>query len=319
MYLISARNVNDAFPQAMSLIKTVGVPGPSRNGSVIYVPKPVITQYSYPTERVVFSRERDANPFFHFMEGLWMLGGKCGLDFIGQFNSQMKEYANPYGVFDGAYGGRWRYHFGHDQLNRIIDLLKKDPHTRRAVLTMWDGALDLGRDSLDIPCNTHAYLTISDHKLNMTVCCRSNDAIWGAYGANVVHMSMMMEVVASLIGCGVGTYYQLSNNLHIYPGVKNHAELLNVRPYPDPYESGLLTHPLVNEPKSWFQEVGVFLSGPGEDGKYSNFIFSKVANPMYLAWQAYKRKDYPLAREFCMEISDQAWRESCRFWIDRRS
>ena len=33
-------------------------------------------------------------------------------------------------------------------------------------------------------------------KLCMTVCNRSNDMLWGAYGANVVHMSMLQEFVA---------------------------------------------------------------------------------------------------------------------------
>jgi hypothetical protein len=37
---------------------------------------PVVTCYSAPTQRVLFSPMRDANPFFHLMEALWMLAGR---------------------------------------------------------------------------------------------------------------------------------------------------------------------------------------------------------------------------------------------------
>jgi hypothetical protein len=52
--------------------------------------------------------------------------------------------------------------------------------------------------------------------LDLTVCCRSNDAIWGAHGANAVHFSVLQEYLAARIGVGVGTMYQWSNNYHAY-------------------------------------------------------------------------------------------------------
>ena len=48
----------------------------------------------------------------------------------------------------------------------------------------------------EIPCNTAIYFKVREGKLNMTVSNRSNDVIWGTFGANVVHMSILQEYVA---------------------------------------------------------------------------------------------------------------------------
>lgn len=318
MYQISARNVNDAFFQGMELIRAVGQNGTSRNGPVICVPEPVATTYALPNERVLFHPERDANPFFHFMEGLWMLDGRSDSAFVSQFNSRMNEYANGDGKFDGAYGDRWRYHFGYDQLITVADMLKSCPDTRRAVLTMWNGFCDLGRDSLDLPCNTHAYFLRQGDALNMTVCCRSNDAVWGAYGANAVHMSMLLEVMAAMVGCKVGNYVQFSNNLHIYPEVKNHRKLMGMDPCRDPYKDGLIKFKLVQDATTWFDDLRQFMERPVLFRSNKNPLFHCVARPMYLAWESYKAGDLGLALYWCDDIEDQAWSLACRQWIERR-
>jgi thymidylate synthase len=52
--------------------------------------------------------------------------------------------------------------------------------------------------------------------LDLTVLCRSNDVVWGAYGANAVHFSVLQEYLAGRIGVDVGVMYQFSNNYHGY-------------------------------------------------------------------------------------------------------
>ena len=319
MYLILARNVNDAFFQGMRLLLHNGIDGTSRNVRVIYLPEPVATTYTRPNERVLFCPERDANPFFHFMEGLWMLGGRMDCGFVAQFNGRMREYANDVGDLDGAYGYRWRIHFGYDQLQTLISMLKNDPNTRRAVLSMWDGYVDLGRSSLDIPCNTHAYFSRRGNKLNMTVCCRSNDAVWGAYGANAVHMSMLLEVMAAMVGCEVGDYVQFSNNLHVYPEVKNHRKLMGMDPCNDRYKDGLIKFKLVHDPKTWFADLRQFVTHPNTFERSENPLFYHVAAPMYQAWTAHKAGSYDTALAWCEEVEDQAWSLACRQWIERRA
>ena len=48
-------------------------------------------------------------------------------------------------------------------------------------------------------------LKIKNGRLQMTVHCRSNDIIWGTYGANAVHFSILQEYVAARIGVDLGT------------------------------------------------------------------------------------------------------------------
>jgi thymidylate synthase len=215
MDVIRARNVNGAYRQGIALLRRKGELQQSRAGEVLVVPNPVTTIYQRPMERVLFDPGRDANPFFHLGEALWMLAGRNDATWLNRFVKDFSSrFAEEDGHQHGAYGFRWRVHFemegggppsgwfcGPDQLETIIELLKRDPTDRRIVLTMWDPVADLAANKKDIPCNTHAYLRVRQQVdpqsvglmpvLDITVCCRSNDAIWGAYGANAVHFSVL--------------------------------------------------------------------------------------------------------------------------------
>jgi len=82
---------------------------------------------------------------------------------------------------------------------------------------MWDEFVDLGHIGKDVPCNTVAtFQRGTKGELNLVVFCRSNDIIWGCYGANAVHFSFLLEYMALWIGCPVGTYTQVSVNWHAY-------------------------------------------------------------------------------------------------------
>lgn len=157
-----------------------------------------------------------------------MLAGQNRVEWLLQFNSQFGQFAEDDGTQYGAYGYRWRKHHGFDQLSALVTALEK-VNNRRAVLQMWDAVYDMGESRKDVPCNTHAYFYNDGNKLDMTVCCRSNDMIWGAYGANVVHFSILQELIASELGVAQGKYYQMSNNFHLYtelgPGAKMLAKL----------------------------------------------------------------------------------------------
>ena len=79
MKVIRARNVHEALPEAVRYLALYGVEAESRNGKVLLAPEPVTTVYERPKERVLFWPQRDANPFFHFYEGLWMLDAPLAL------------------------------------------------------------------------------------------------------------------------------------------------------------------------------------------------------------------------------------------------
>lgn len=230
MHVIDVRNVNDALPEGIRYLQQHGVKRDSRNGPVIVAPGPVSTVYRNPMERVILSPTRDANPFFHAYEALWMLTGRNDVAGPAHILKSFAQFSDDGKTFHGAYGKRWRSHFPLgvdqnplprevlplDQLPPIIEALKRNHDDRRCVLQMWDPSVDLGRVGKDVPCNQSAVFMINDGRLDMTVFCRSNDMIWGAYGANAVHFSFLLEYMALKIGVPPGVYTQVSVNFHAY-------------------------------------------------------------------------------------------------------
>lgn len=326
--VISVRNVNDALSEGLEYLLKHGVEAPSRNGTVIVAPNPVMTEYEKPCERVLFSLVRKANPFFHLMEALWMLSGRNDIGFPCMFNKNFINYSDDGAFQHGAYGHRWRAAFGHDQLDWIVSELINRPTSRRAVLAMWDGGADplmVRKNGVDVPCNTHAYFDIQNGCLNMTVCNRSNDVIWGAYGANAVHFSILQEYLATRLGVVVGVYRQMSNNFHVYTDVYPRRTLeamaaesrelnyyasqtLPVRPYP------LME---ANNTGAWDAQVRAFINNPSlVRGNLSDLFFSRVAYHVYKAW--YDRKTgngNGLDSAAAIEAKD--WRLACIQWIQQ--
>ena len=223
MWINQARNVCEALPKTIAHLLTYGVEENSRAGPVIVAPHPIMTITKHPRERVLFNYKRDANPFFHLAEAIWMLAGRYDAKFLDMFVKTFSaQYAEADGALHDAYGFRWRHGVGFDQLDHVVDKLVLNQFDRQCVIQMWDasGAFeDLRGEWKGRPCNTHAYLRINNHKLDLTVCCRSNDMLWGAHGANAVHFSILQEYLAARIDVDIGAMYQLSNNAHVYTSV----------------------------------------------------------------------------------------------------
>lgn len=235
MHVLDVLTVNDALPAGLAYLANEGRRANSRNGAVLVAPGPVATVYKRPTGRVLFDPVRDINPFFHLFEALWIIQGRQDVGFLKLFNSKMAEYSDNGYTFHAAYGHRLRYAQGFDQIEAAVNLLKKDPDSRRAVLQIWDASSDY-RDSKDLPCNDMIFLRINEGALDLTVANRSNDVIWGAYGTNAVQFSILQEYIAALLGVGIGTYTQISHNYHVY------TDLPYWKQWSQRYSSGGMTH-----------------------------------------------------------------------------
>lgn len=330
MHVIRARNVHQAIPEAMRYMRLHGCPENSRNGQVLRAPGPVTTAYEEPRERVEFHPTRDSNPFFHFMESLWMLAGRRDVAWVQQFNSNIGRYSDDGETFHGAYGHRWRYHFKQDQLLAAISELVRNPESRRVVVQMWDARSDLGREGKDLPCNTNIYFARSTGgALDMTVCNRSNDIVWGCYGANAVHMSFLHEFMAVACRMPVGTYYQVSNNWHLY--VEPHLILMNQladeapdppSKRPCPYEAGTVSpgRLVTIAWDRWLDDLQMFVDHDGTMGTADPF-FRRDAIPMIRAWKVFKTDSpnrHDEAIQICSGIQSSDWRLACTQWIERR-
>tara|TARA_R100001443_G_scaffold89198_4_gene95680 strand:- start:2222 stop:3262 length:1041 start_codon:yes stop_codon:yes gene_type:complete len=331
MKVINARNVNDALLLGIDLFndKTNYRVQESRNGDTYEAIDPVTTVYNHPWERVCLITERDANPFFHYIEGLWMLAGRKDLKPLTFFVNSMKDFSDDGKTLWGAYGWRWRDYFHKDQLDIIITMLKTNPDDRRCVLQMWDANKDLNRQGKDVPCNTNIYFKVRDNRLHMTVCNRSNDMLWGAYGANVVHMSMLQEYIASMIGVSMGVYRQVSDSFHVYLNpvwdkVKDiEIDIYTQREVKNPYDSLDEHVALITDCDSFDRELKRFFNiNPMDfdvvDYGWQNAAFIDIAIPMMQCYAAYKIGEFDYAYEKAGNIKAHDWKKACLEWIRKR-
>jgi hypothetical protein len=338
MRVIRARNVHRALPLGLQMLNSYGRQSPSRYGDVIVCETPVTTVYSRPMERVLFYPERDANPFLHLFESLWMMAGRRDVKFIEQFASRMASFSDDGETFHGAYGFRWFYHFGFDQLERIENLLRYKRGSRRAILQIWDCTVDLqeNEEGRDLPCNDLVHFQINDDRLDMTVFCRSNDIIWGCYGTNAVHFSVLQEYMAARLNCEIGQYWQISDNFHAYvntlepvAGLADLADYYKTQRVRSPYEydevdgeTAVRWYPMVRDPATWREELLTFLENPYGTGVGRNPFFNDVARWLYMAHHAYKLKENPLRFEDAISLARHCqasdWRLACIEWLERR-
>jgi len=346
----NARNVNSALAKGIALIEEHGVTESSRNGPVRRIQQPVSTVYKKPAECVLFAPWRDANPFFHVIEAMWMIAGREDLAPLIQYVSTFGQFSDDGGkTMPAAYGKRWHGWDGGydheyegswgDQLDWVVSRLSRDVTDRRTVINMWDPAVDPRRadnGGKDIPCNLNALPYVTNGALNITVSCRSNDMVLGAYGANAVHFSFLLQYLAGRLGLDVGEYTQHSNNFHVYDSsiVSNEWSV-------DPYEAGEVTPmPLFyqwdntvipDEAREVFirHDLAVFF----DEGAYAAAqmcrwpFLSKIVIPMALAHKHWKgKKGVPKTEdnfEGALDILGQMpagndWRRAAEEWISRR-
>ena len=359
MHIIQARNVHEAYVGGLRLLREYGETGTmvARDGQpdteLIVVPSPVVTITERPQERVLHLGYRDANPFFHLFESLWMLGGRDDATFLNQFVRDFGDrFAQP-GTdrIHGAYGRRWRSWFDKsgvvgiertkiDQLEEAVRLLRAEPTSRQVVIQMWDAEQDLGVESLrDRPCNTQVYLRVRRHQsnidkwgnlnatlqedrdvLDLTVTCRSNDVVWGAHGANAVQFSVLQEYLAARIGIGVGRMYQFSNNYHGYRSVLERVAWTQAVALVDnPYERGTVSvTPMFTSPDKIDEDLAGILGPTPLSHIYHNDWFRTVAVPMLGAHMWWRRGDVDTAMRLISDVSATDWRLAAQQWIQRR-
>ena len=236
MFVFEITDPNDGLREVLGSLVENGITQSSRNGPVLRFPRPVCLQYNHPQRRLLTSPIRDANPFFHLFETMWMFAGRAEIQPLLVYNPGMAQYSDDGSKLRGtAYGERWRNYPGWgDQILKATDALRGNPDDRRVVLSMWDPR-ELGETGKDFACNLQVIFNTrpnpdsSQPLLDMTVTNRSNDLIYGAMGSNLFHFSMLLEYVALHSNLAVGTYYQVSSNLHLYTENKVAARCLEQR------------------------------------------------------------------------------------------
>lgn len=120
-----------------------------------------------------------------------------------------------------------------DQLVVLIEGLKKDPNSRRHILSAWNVA-DLDQMALP-PCHVMSQFHVNkNNELSCHMYQRSQDVFLGA-PFNIASYALLTHLVAQVCGYGVGELIISTGDTHIY---KNHIEQvkeqLTREPYPFP-------------------------------------------------------------------------------------
>lgn len=112
--------------------------------------------------------------------------------------------------------GNWHYTYHSrmkDQVDFVIDELKRNPYSRRAVISIRDNSMDMGSENP--ACLQHIQYFIREHKLDCDVLFRSNDACKAAF-MNAFALIMLQKKVADALGVNVGAYVHTANSFHCY-------------------------------------------------------------------------------------------------------
>ena len=125
-----------------------------------------------------------------------------------------------------TYGNRLRKHFISgldlesvdsieyiDQIQEVVNRLKENSKTRRAISVTWDPSIDTKKE--EVPCMILVDFKIRNGKLHTTALWRSHD-IFGAWVPNAAGLVNLSSFVAECVGVSVGAIVIQSISAHIY-------------------------------------------------------------------------------------------------------
>ncbi|WP_329428841.1 thymidylate synthase [Streptosporangium sp. NBC_01495] len=170
---------------------------------------------------------RILNPAFAIAETVWILSGSDD-PWIFDFNGRLRQFADE-GVLRGAYGPRMRRWGGRiDQLARVIEILKVDSDSRRAVVQLYDPAQDAAGHR-DIPCTLGFRFHLRQGRLHMSTTMRGQD-VWVGLPYDLFFTTTLHELMAGWLDAELGDYHHHVDSLHIYERDVDRAAALGTIP-----------------------------------------------------------------------------------------
>ena len=182
-----------------------------------------------PRNRIPYVKGRDFSIHYMVAELLWYLSGNDSTNWISNYSTFWSKISDDGETANSAYGAR--IFKSHDRIaktvdenwtqwNYIVEELKKDPDSRRAVIHI-RSPQDSILAQLDVPCTLSLQFFLRGDKVYMVTSMRSSDVILGlAY--DVPAFTLFQELLALHLTkelgrpIGLGDYTHLSASLHIY-------------------------------------------------------------------------------------------------------
>lgn len=171
-------------------------------------------------------------------ELLWFLKGDTNTAYLKENGvSIWDEWADERGELGPVYGKQWRSWEGPDglvidQIQELVDTLKKNPDSRRMIVSAWNPA-DLPKMAL-APCHCLFQFYVADGRLSCQLYQRSADIFLGV-PFNIASYALLTLMLAQVCGLKPGDFVHTFGDAHIY---SNHAEQVELqlsrepRPYP---------------------------------------------------------------------------------------
>lgn len=164
-----------------------------------------------PLDNAITASFRNWKINYAMREWNWYLSGNPSVKDIAKYAPIWENHADRYGNARSNYGWQWQRN---DQLGYIVNELTRDEHSRRALITIYDGK-EHSTYQADTPCTQNIHFYIVNNELNMTVTMRSND-LWFGFCNDQYCFSNLQELVANALQIPIGTYFHFAQNLHIY-------------------------------------------------------------------------------------------------------
>ena len=170
-----------------------------------------------PKDRKIINRERKWSEEYAEAEWQWYLTGMPNIKMLGEIYGKIpeiwKRMANKEGYVNSNYGYQWERN---DQLGNVIAMLKANPDTRQATISIYDGKeVNDGTYQHDTPCTYAIQFTIVHNRLDMCVTMRSND-LWYGFCNDQYQFSKLQEMVSKRLKIETGVYYHFAHNMHLY-------------------------------------------------------------------------------------------------------
>ena len=171
-------------------------------------------------------------------ELLWFLDGDTNIGYLRRNKVRIwDEWADHNGDLGPIYGHQWRSWPAPDgrkidQLALVVDELRRDPHSRRHIVSAWNVA-DLEEMALP-PCHTMFQFWVGDGRLSCQLYQRSADVFLGV-PFNIASYALLTMMVAQVCELEPGELVHTLGDAHLYLNHRQQARLqLEREPRPLP-------------------------------------------------------------------------------------
>ena len=171
-------------------------------------------------------------------ELLWFIAGDTNIKYLKDNGVRIwDEWADENGDLGPVYGHQWRSWptpdgLTVDQIKQLVMELKKNPDSRRHIVSAWNVA-DVDNMALP-PCHCLFQFYVADGKLSCQLYQRSADVFLGV-PFNIASYALLTMMVAQVCGYQAGDFVHTFGDAHIYSNhMEQIQEQISRKPYPLP-------------------------------------------------------------------------------------